>query len=292
MKFARTTIFGILAGLIIVGIAIFFFRGEPIFFFLLGMGVLVLILPFFLSLIVEGRKEREKNEQFLEFSRNLAESVKTGTPIAKSIVNMGRKNYGSLTPHIRKLANQITLGIPTSRAFTTFAYDVDSVVVKRAVSLIQEAENAGGEIDYILDSVAESINQIEKLKKERKNSVSNLVVQGYIIFLVFVGIMLVMQFKILPLTSGVAPVGAIGNIGALTTSDPLGSAEATAAAAISAEKLARPFLYLILIQGACAGLTIGKIAEGKIKAGIKHSIILTLLSFLIWAGANAFLAGP
>lgn len=288
MKFKKTSVLGIIAGLTVIVIAIIFFRKEPIFFFLLGIGATVLIMPFFFNLILEGKKEKERNEQFLEFSRNLAESVKTGTPIGKSIINMAQKNYGTLTPHIRKLANQITIGIPIGKAFNTFAYDVDNIVVKRAVSLIQEAENAGGEIDYILDSVAESINQIEKLKKERKSAVSNLVVQGYIIFLVFLGIMLVMQFKILPLTTGITPVGGITSIsgGADSFSD---TATASTEALISAEKLARPFLYLILIQGICAGLTIGKISEGQIKAGIKHSIILTLISFLVWSGANAFI---
>ncbi|MEK6898512.1 MAG: type II secretion system F family protein [Nanoarchaeota archaeon] len=290
MKITKTSILGFIGGVVVIAVALVFFLYEPIFFFLIGIGALVLIMPFFIGLIVESKKEKEMDEQFLEFSRNLAESVKTGTPIGKSIIHMSEKNYGSLTPYIRKLANQITLGIPTSRAFNTFAQDVGSRTVKRAVTLIQEAESAGGEIDYILDSVAESVSQIEKLKIERKSSVSNLVVQGYIIFLVFVGIMLVMQFKILPLTSGIAPVGSLGGLdNTLAGADNLGGLANSADAAANAEKLARPFLYLLLTQGICAGLTIGKISEGKIKNGIKHSIILLLLSFLIWSGANAFI---
>lgn len=289
MKLSKVSILGGIIGIGIIIASAVFLRGDPIMFFIMGIGAVVLLTPFFISLVLEGRRDREKNEQFLEFSRNLAESVKTGTPIGKSIIHMSEKNYGTLTPHIKKLSNQIELGIPINKALETFASDVNSVVVKRAVSLIQEAENAGGEIDYILDSVAESINEIEKLKKERKNSVSNLVVQGYIIFLIFVGIMLVMQFKILPLTSGVAPVGALGSVGDFGSVDTTGSAAAVESAAISAEKLARPFIYLLLTQGFFAGLTIGKIAEGRIKAGFKHSIILVLLSFLIWSGATAFI---
>ena len=140
------------------------------------------------------------NEQFLEFARALAENVKGGTPIGQSIKNMRSKNFGSLTENISKLANQISIGIPMSTALDTFAEDIGSVTVKRAISLIKEAEMAGGKIDDILDSVASSIYQVEKLKKERAASISSLVVQGYIIFFIFIGIMLVMQFKIIPLT--------------------------------------------------------------------------------------------
>ncbi len=260
---------------------IIFLRGDNIFFFLLGIGIVVLVLPFVIGLAVESRIEKEKNERFLEFARSLAENVKGGTPIGKSIINMSGKNFGSLTPHIKKLANQITLGIPISRAFENFAYDIGSVNIERAIALIKEAENAGGKIDDILDSVASSIYEIEKLKKERQAAISNLIVQGYIIFLIFIGIMMVMQFKILPLTSEVSAAGGIG-----TGSTDL--AGINAPSANSAEELARPFLYLLIIQGIFSGLAIGKLAEGSIKSGIKHSFIMAITAFLISTGASAF----
>lgn len=286
MKFNKSQIIGLIAALVIILISIIFFRGDRVFLFLIGIGLVVLILPFFLSLIAENKEEREKNEEFLEFSRNLAESVKTGTPIGKSIINMSTKHFGSLTPHIRKLANQIALGIPIHQALDTFANDVDNQVVRRAITLIQEAESAGGEIDYILDSVAESVSQTEKLKKERKSAISNLVVQGYIIFFIFVGIMLIMQYKILPLTSGIGSVGSIGNLDNL---DSLGGTGGAAQATVDPEKLARPFLYLLFVQGIFTGLTIGKLSEGSLRGGMKHSIILSALSYLIWSGAKAFI---
>ena len=93
--------------------------------------------------------------------------------------------------------------------------------------------------------------------------------------------MLVMQFKILPLTAGIGSISSIGSLDS-ATGTPSASAEAT-------KLLAKPFLYLLLAQGFFAGLTIGKIAEGSIRAGLKHSIILTLLAFLITSGANVFL---
>ncbi len=110
---------------------------------------------------------------FLEFSRNLTESVNIGTPVSKSIINMSRKKYGALTPYIEKLGNQISLGIPVHRAFENFARDVNNPVISRAVSLISEAERAGGEIDYILESVAQSISEIENLFQGYINKVDH-----------------------------------------------------------------------------------------------------------------------
>lgn len=282
MKFKKIHWIGIIAALVILGLDLGLFMGERMFPFLLAIGLIIGALPFLIGLIVESKVEQEKNERFLEFARNLAESVKTGTPIGKSILNMSTKDFGSLSPHIKKLANQIALGIPISRAFQTFAVDIDSVVIKRAISLIREAENAGGQIDYILDSTAESIYQIEKLKGERKAAVSSLVVQGYIIFLIFVGIMLIMQFKILPLTAGAQGIASGASLegfgGGGTAVDPA--------------QLARPFLYLLLVQGFFTGLTIGKLSEGSLRGGLKHSLIMTLAAFLITSGANVFIGNP
>ena len=273
-------IFGLV---LIAGDAIFFIKngGMNLFLFVMGLGISVMLLPFIIDLVLENKREQQINEMFLEFSRNLAESVNTGTPISKSIINMRSKNYGVLTPHIQKLANQIFLGIPVAQALHTFAYDVGSPVITRAVTLISEAEKAGGEIDYILASAAKSIAEVEKLKTERKAAIYSLVVQGYIIFFIFIAIMLVMEHKILPLVSGV------GSFGGLNTDFNQAANEASANTnPISPANLASPFLYLLLSQGFFAGLIIGKLTEGRVKSGIKHSFILTITAFLVSTGVR------
>ncbi|MCU0641982.1 MAG: type II secretion system F family protein [archaeon] len=284
MRIKKVAIVGISAGLLILILDLIFFRGEKIFSFIVGIAFVVAAMPFVLDIVREGKREEEVSEMFLEFSRNLAESVNTGTPISKSIINMAKKNYGALTPHVQKLANQISLGIPVGRALETFAEDVDNKVIRRAVALIREAEKAGGEIDYILESVANSISEVEKLKKERKSAIFNLIVQGYIIFFIFIGIMLVMEFKILPLTYGTSSFGiATGDISSFS------SGVTMSAEKLNPAQISQLFLYLLLTQGFFAGLTIGKLSEGSIKAGIKHSFILTIAAFLISTGVRALI---
>jgi len=285
MRIDRTWIMGIIAAIVIFGIDIAFFSKDKIFLFLVGIALLVALAPFMIGLMRESKREEEVNNMFLEFSRNLAESGVTGTPISKSIINMSKKNYGALNPFIQKMANQISLGIPVSRAMQNFSDDIDNRVIRRAIELIREAEKAGGEIDYILDSVARSMAETEKLKKERRAAISNLVIQGYIIFFIFIGIMLVMEFKILPLTYGAGGGGAFGG-GELGT---LGTG-VSSAARLNPEEISRLFLYLLITQGFFAGFVIGKLSEGTLKAGIKHSFIIAIASLLISTGARALFA--
>lgn len=269
---------GLGAVVIIASIILAFINPENqrILFLLIGLGIITAGGPIIFSIILEGSEEKEREEMFIEFTRDLVESVKAGTPIIKAIINIRNKPFGTLSPHVRKLANQISLGIPIQKALKTFSDDIGNATISRAIALIAEAEKAGGDIGRILESVALSVTEINKLKKERRSAIYSLVVQGYIIFIVFMAIILVMQFKILPLIEGIAN---IQSVGFLETGN-----------AASTEEISRSFFYLLLVQGLFSGLFIGKLAEGSIKSGIKHSFILMVLAFLVQAGAKFFTA--
>jgi len=285
VKIKKMHIMGLIAAVITLLIDFIFWREDKIFYFILGIAFVVGALPFIISVFIETEKEKEKEVMFLEFSRNLVESVKAGTPISRSIVNVKDKDYGSLTPHISKLSNQISLGIPVREALENMALDVNSKTITRAVTLISEAEQAGGEIETILEAVATSVSQTETLKKERKAAIYTLVVQGYIIFFIFIVIMLIMEFKILPMASdlGIEDQDMSGLEGIGGMEGIMGGEK------LSAEEMARPFLWLLLTQGFFVGLVIGKLAEGNLKAGLKHSFFLVVLAWLISTGARAFL---
>lgn len=288
-KIKKPQIIGLVVALVVIILSFIFLRDSDVFYFLLGISFVIAGLPFFVSLILESNVTREKEEMFLEFSRNLVESVKAGTPISKSILNIRTKDYGSLNPYIQKLANQISIGIPIKTSLETFARDIKSPTITRAVTIISESEKAGGRIEDVLDSVAKSVAQIEKLRKERSAAMYNLVVQGYIIFLIFIVIMLVMQFKILPIASGLGTT--LGETETSEYSMGFGGLLGVGGEKATPEQLARPFLFLLIAQGFFAGLVIGKLSEGKIKAGLKHSFILILLAVLIGTGAKLFIGG-
>jgi len=278
MELKKSHWFGIIAGIAVIALA-FALSKTTLFFFILWSGVIIGVSPFVFTVIQKGKISVKKEEMFLEFTRNLVESVKTGTPISKSIINMKKKSFGVLSKHVEKLANQIAMGIPLRIALQTFANDVNNVTVTRTITLIGQAEKAGGNIAEILEAVAKAVSMVDKLKKERKATISTLVVQGYIIFFVFMVIVLVMQFYIIPMISGISDTGGLG-LGGIS-----------AGSNINASDVSKAFLYLVIFQGIFSGLTIGKLSEGTLKGGLKHSFALVVLSFSIATAANVLLGG-
>lgn len=280
---SKIQVIGIVVGIIMAILSFIFFYNSKVLWFLIGLAIIVAIIPFISSMIIETGREKEKEEMFLAFSMDLVESVKAGAPISKSIIQVARKDYGSLTPHVRKLANQVALAIPVRQALRTFSSDIKNKVISRSVELIIEAEASGGEIGKIIDAVVRSVTEIEDMKKERASRVFGMVVQGYIIFFIFIAIMLFVEIKFMPLITGALA-------GTEITTGTVGGMGVTLGGGVSKELMERSFFILLLVQALFAGLVIGKLSEGSIRYGIKHSAILLAITYLVVTAARALAA--
>jgi hypothetical protein len=90
--------------------------------------------------------------------------------------------------------------------------------------------------------------------------------------------MVVVQFKFIPLMQGT--LESVGGAGTSIAGIQFGQTT------VSQQLMDRMFLLLMLIQGLFAGLVIGKLSEGNIKSGLKHSAIFMSLAYLITTGSK------
>lgn len=271
--------FGIGMALLITIIVLFIhfaIKETKFLFFFIGIAVIVAIAPFFMEFLIETGRQKEKETEFLEFCRDLAEGVSVGVPISKSILKVEDKDYGSLSPHIKKLANQISLGIPFRKALQVFARDTKNKIISRSANIIIQAEESGGKIGSILDNVAKGVREIEDIKKERKSAMYGQVIQGYVIFTIFLVIILVLQLWLIPQMQEITQLGGESEIG--------GESQMSFE---SVGFLNNSLLVLLFIQSFFIGLVIGQLSEGNIRSGIKHSVILLVLAYLIVSIAHA-----
>ena len=209
----------------------------------------------------------------MEYIRALVDGVRSGLPITQSIINLKDKDFGYLTEHTIKLAHQIEWGIPVTDAFNTFARDTKNKVIRRSVNILIQAEKSGGQMVEVLESVVNSVVSVNVLKEERKSSTFSQIVQGYIVFFIFIGIMLVLEVKLVPMIQGMVQ-GMQGGLSGVGFIEGAGEANVDL-------NFKRIFLSLIMVQGLFAGLMIGKFSEGSIKYGIKHSVGIIVISLLI-----------
>jgi len=274
LKFKKIYILWIIVGLILIGLDIYlYFKVNSLKRWFWVFFVIIINISwanFWYDFLKENKRQKEIEEKFLEFIRNLVEAVKTGISIPKGVLQVSDKDYGALTPYIKKLAYQIEWGIPMHNSLIIFSNDTENAVIKRSISIIIEADQSGGNISDILQSVSTSVVNIKKIKEERKSSIESQIIQGYLVFLIFVVIMMVLQTILFPKLIGVS-------------SSLEGSASILGFQTGEGEKIDLDTIVflLLLIQGFFAGLVIGKFSEGDIKQGLIHSLILMTLTALI-----------
>lgn len=283
IKFRKIYLLSIFVALFIVGANFYIYFVSKGFLKRFFWPILILALTLgWLHFWVDYGKEIKRQKgielKFLEFIRSLVETVKSGITLPMSVLHVSKEDFGDLTPFIRKLSNQVEWGIPLHRALVTFAEDTDNHVIKRSISIIIEADESGGDIGDVMTSVSESVMNVKKMREERRASTYSQVVQGYIVYFIFIGIMLVLQLWLFPklvslkgpLQSGLGMLGGAG-----------GGAEPMSLDSV--------FFGLLMIQGFFAGIMIGKFSEGTIKQGLIHSLILMTLAAIIITTAKGSL---
>ena len=275
----------------------YFLRGKIFFVPFLAIVAIVATLPHFLDIMQENKRQKDIEARFPEFVRNLSGAIKSGMPAAQAVIHVTEGEYGTLTPLLRKLSNQIEWSIPFHRAFINFGIESNNPVIKRAIATVIQAEQAGGNIEDVLTSVTESLLQIKKIKEERKSSVHAQVMQSYIIFFVFLGVMIVIQNLLIPYmikfgATSSEETGIGGITGGITLeakldfSSPFGFFSSIGPWLVSLNGI---FLLMSIIQGFFAGVVLGKLAEGDLTSGLRHSIIMMTSSFMVITLAQSML---
>lgn len=281
LKFRKVYLLGIVVGLTTIASDFFFFFSfkDPVgptnrfFYSIFIVGASLVWIQFWVDFYKEIQRQRRIEEKFLDFVRNMKTGIKSGVSIPASIIQASQKEYSELDAYIKKLGNQIRLGIPIHTALLTFASDTKNPLIKRVVTIVIEAEESGGDIENVLETVTSSLVSVKKLKEEQKSSTFSQVVQGYIVFFVFIGIMLVLQLQLFP------KLTELSGGGAGASGSPLAAMGVRVGG--DAVNLDRTFFILMIIQGLFAGVMIGKFTDGTIKSGLLHSLILVTVGALV-----------
>jgi flagellar protein FlaJ len=293
--FEKRHLIAMIFGIIFLVIDFVFFLRTAWFVPLIVIALSIGWSQFWIDFFVNAKKQKDLEAMFPEFVRNLVGAVKSGMPVGKSIVYVSRTDYGALTPYVVKLANQVEWAIPVHKALLNFANETKNGVIKRSIATVIEAEMSGGNIEDVLETVTNSVIEIKKIKLARKAGIHAQLVQSYIIFIVFLGVMVVIQNLLIPYIADIESknIEGVTEGGMALTSAALGSAirpvqlDYTSLGAFIGTfgawltSIKGVFLMLALIQACFAGLVLGKLAEGDLKSGAKHSLILMTVAFFV-----------
>jgi len=252
-----SSVFGI-ALIVIAGVL---FGSSPLFDEYVVFAIMATVfLPTVLDSI-DYRWRKSIDEHLPDLFRAIVQAQQTGMTLPEAIEEASERDYGPLTKELKKLFSQMSWGASFEEALESFAEHVDTTLVRRVVPLIIEASRSGGRVEKVFEPVGKFIQTTLTLEKERKANTRPYVAIIYVAFFVFLfTIVLLFKSFFTPITQDAS---LLGNV------------------LLTPEAAKRLFFRMTAIQAFFGGLVAGKMGEGTINGGLKHSLILLACGVLI-----------
>ncbi len=234
------------------------------------LAVLVTIIPVAILDFWEDRRMRNLEAALPNFFRDVAGMNDSGMTLPNAIHLVAGAEYGTLTPHVRSLDKEMSWGVGFVEGMYSFGKKLGTPLADRSVDLIATASKAGGDISQVLHAAAKDTFEIVNLADERRNGMVIYVIIVLVssaVFLFVIGILVSTFFATMAIAGAAAQAAGAGG---------------QFAGRIDLAGYKRLFLHAALIQSFFSGLAAGQMGEGRLIAGLKYSVIMFYISWVIF----------
>ena len=281
-KFLRVALYSVVAATVVILSTQFIGEqsgSESISEIGLIFGVIAGIVPVTLLQLREVQRKDSVDKHMPVFLLALLSSVQSGANLIKAIEQTANRNLGALTPPLKNLKANMSWGMPMDEAFQHFGEATGTRISKRVTLLLEMALKIGGDIAVNLEMIQKHVSDMQNLEKNRKSQLAPYTYTIYISFAVFlaVAVLLVTSFfteieKVqLSLIEG-GNQGGEGLFGSLADMD-IGLMETA-------------LFNMAIIEAIFGGLAAGKIGAGSYVAGIKHIVVMIVLTIIAFNVIN------
>ena len=204
----------------------------------------------------ESRRVRGMGDSIASFLRDLVETRKTGLSPEKSIIVLSTRDYGPLTPIVRRISSSLLLGLDIERAVASATRGYRNWVLLATLRLLTDTITLGGGSVEALDSLARYARSIADFEEELAKRLRVYILMPYIGALMVSG-------------SSMLILAYMAQTTAMTQEGNIASLVGPVALAISLGTTLNSWLM---------GLVAGKLKNGTILSGFTHSITLTIIT--------------
>ena len=239
------------------------------------IAMMAFIGPYGFYVYGKQRTVKQIERRLPDFLRDVAEAGRFGMILAEAIVVSSAGRYGKLTPEIKKMASQISWGVPATEALRLFSQRVKTPMVERIVSIIVKSSDAGGDVADVLTMVSHDTKESQLTEEERRIAMSTYVAVIYISFLVFIVTIWILEVTFLPkmVEAGTSLTGPAGSATAVASPLPTDIEGVV-------NNIEIAFILATIVHAVGDGILAGVLDNGKIATGLRHSFILLFITVL------------
>lgn len=216
---------------------------------------LLIVGLWLLKYFKEYLEDKELEDNYPIFLRDLSQYIKIGMPLDKAIQNLMSNNYGKkLNRIIKAIYLQMIYGIPFDIAIKNVSEKIKIKTVKESLIIISQLLKRGGDVGNLFESMSEIFYVLNNIRKERLSNLKFLTLSYYSLFVLVAFLIFIMHSFVSNMVIGSNPQ-----------------------ILIQYKNVSSIFLT---VNAIFTGLIIGKISTGKIESGVIHSIVLLILSII------------
>jgi flagellar protein FlaJ len=235
------------------------YSGSVLFDDMIFFAAIAGVTPPALISYIDYKWRRAIDEHLPDLFRSIVQAQETGMTLVQALQNAAKRNYGPLTAELKKMNAQISWGMPFEQALLNMGKRVNTVLVQRTVPMIIEASRSGGRVEKVFDPMGKFIQTTLMLDKERRTQTRPYIAIIYVAFFVFLFTIILLFRSFFTNMNGLSQL---------------------ATAAIPSSEMQRIFFRMTSIQAFFGGLVAGKMGDGTVTAGLKHSLILMLAGYI------------
>ncbi|HIJ06119.1 MAG: Type II secretion system F domain protein [Methanomicrobiales archaeon 53_19] len=247
-----------------------FVLGTTIIDDILIVTTLLIITPLALLDFFDDRRQRNLESALPNFFRDLAGMNESGMTLPDAVALVARAEYGALTPHIRRLDQEMSWNVPFVPAMLRFGEKIQTPLATRSVDLIAKASRAGGDISNVLRAAAIDTYEFVTLKTDRLNNI--------FIYIVII----IISFFVYMFVIGILTSTFLGTMAEAGRAAEASGAGAGFMSSIDIDFYKRIFSHAVILQGFFSGLVAGQMGEGRVLAGLKYSAIMVFIGWMVF----------
>lgn len=199
--------------------------------------------------------------------RKLANANETGQPVLEAMRMATTGNESLVSKEFRTMYKKAKFGTSLSPALVEFNNRYRIPRLARVVKLIQKAQEASSNITEVLQTAATTSRYREELEQDRIGRTRIQVAVTAMTFLVFLGVILMLE---------------VFFIGQMIASVDVGEGNPIGGGGLDIDLVSMLFFHAVTIQGLCAGALSGYIQTGKFSSSYKYVVAFMTITALVW----------
>ncbi len=218
-------------------------------------------------ILVEMRERaiRRIEKQIPEIFRELALLNEAGLNVIEALKILSSAEFGTLSKELSIIKREIEWGTSIFRAFRRLEMRIRSDIIAKVVPIVIRALETSPTFKDTFQTVANYAASEVRLKNKMRSSMLTYIAIIYMSFFIFLYVSYTILQSFLGVFSGLN----------ITTSGFGG-----VSFVLDVESVKETFYHISLLVGVLSGLIAGVISEGKYEAGLKHSYVLLLSSYI------------